>query len=112
VRELENAIRVAALFSQGPFLEAHALPIPTAKSRPSSAAVAAAAARPQEADKRLTYDELRSALDERERRYIRAIIEEEGGNKARAARRLGVTRYALYRILRRLGIELDETVQA
>ncbi|MCA8920201.1 MAG: hypothetical protein KDD82_00250, partial [Planctomycetes bacterium] len=33
---------------------------------------------------------------------------ETAGNKAEAARRLGITRYALYRTLRRLDIDLDE----
>jgi len=28
-----------------------------------------------------------------------------GGNKARAARRLGLSRYSLYRVLKRLGLE-------
>jgi transcriptional regulator with GAF, ATPase, and Fis domain len=113
VRELENAIRVAALFSPGPALDAGALPIPSARAHTVSVAAAAALVRMRgDGDKRLTYDELRAALDERERRYIRAVLDEERGNKARAARRLGVTRYALYRVLRRLGIECEEPVGA
>jgi DNA-binding NtrC family response regulator len=59
-------------------------------------------------DKRLSYDDLRVALDERERRYVRAILSEERGNKASAARRLGLSRYSLYRVLKRLGLEDEE----
>jgi DNA-binding NtrC family response regulator len=112
VRELENAIRVAALFSPGPALEAAALPIPTARVRTVSVAAAAALVRANgTGDKRLSYDELRNALDERERRYVRAVLDEEQGNKAKAARRLGMTRYALYRVLKRLGMDVDEVVE-
>ena len=111
VRELENAIRVAALFSPGPHLDAGALPIPASRVKAAVAAAAALSRVNSPTDKRLTYEELRNALDERERRYMRAILEEEVGNKARAARRLNMTRYALYRVLRRLGME-DEEIAA
>ena len=39
---------------------------------------------------------------------MRDIMTTSHGNKAEAARRLGITRYALYRTLRRLGIETDD----
>ena len=42
------------------------------------------------------------------RAYVRDIMTTSHGNKAEAARRLGITRYALYRTLRRLGIETDD----
>ena len=40
----------------------------------------------------------------RERGYIEGTLAEAKGNKAEAARRLGITRYALYRTMKRLGI--------
>jgi len=110
VRELENAIRVAALFSPGAVLEPAALPV--ASNKASSLDVAQAGvmirALSSPGDKRLSYDDLRVALDERERRYVRAILSEERGNKASAARRLGLSRYSLYRVLKRLGLEEEE----
>src|SRR5581483_10051389 len=107
VRELENAIRVAALFSPGNVLEAGALPVPAARVHTVEVAEAALLVRRNgsPSDRRMSYADLREALDERERRYVRAILTEERGNKARAARRLGLSRYSLYRVLKRLGLE-------
>ncbi len=107
VRELENAIRVAALFSGGNVLEAGALPLAVARVQSVDVAEAAVLVRKAGSpnDRRMTYDDLRAALDERERRYVRAVLLEERGNKARAARRLGLSRYSLYRVLKRLGLE-------
>jgi two-component system response regulator HydG len=99
VRELENAVRVAALFSQGGVLDAGALPFRKGK---------APAAAP---DHELSYQELRDLLEERERAFVRDIMASSQGNKAEAARKLGVTRYALYRTLRRLNIEFDEAFE-
>ena len=100
VRELENAVRVAALFSQGGVLDAEALPF----RRGASAEVAT--------DRELSYQELRDVLEDRERAYVRDVMATSHGNKAEAARRLGITRYALYRTLRRLGIEVGEDAPA
>jgi transcriptional regulator with GAF, ATPase, and Fis domain len=108
VRELENALRVAALFSKGPLLEAHALPLPNVKK--GAISLSAAVAFPMTEDTALSYRELRAALDNRERNYIRAILKGEHGNKARAAKRLGMTRYSLYRALNRLDIEINNDV--
>ncbi|MBX3469575.1 MAG: sigma-54-dependent Fis family transcriptional regulator [Planctomycetes bacterium] len=96
VRELENAVRVAALFSQGGVLDPAALPF--RRAAPSQAAP----------DQELSYQELRDLLEERERAYVREVLATSHGNKAEAARRLGVTRYALYRTLRRLGIDAGD----
>ena len=99
VRELENSVRVAALFSQEGVLDASALPFRRGK---------AAAAAP---DHELSYQELRDLLEERERAFVRDIMASSQGNKAEAARKLGVTRYALYRTLRRLNIEFDDAFE-
>ncbi len=103
VRELENAIRVAALFSTGDRLEVSALPFKRGPLRQAPAAAAAAAG----PDDDLPYAELLAALEARERDYVRGVLARCRGNKAEAARRLAVTRYALYRTMRRLGLELD-----
>lgn len=42
-----------------------------------------------------------------ERAHIMAVIQKERGNKARAARELGIHRRKLYRLIERYGIELD-----
>ncbi|MCO5169783.1 MAG: sigma-54 dependent transcriptional regulator [Planctomycetes bacterium] len=99
VRELENAVRVAALFSQGGVLDPAALPF--RRAAPAQAAAP---------DHQLSYQELRDLLEERERAYVREVLATSHGNKAEAARRLGVTRYALYRTLRRLGIDAGDDV--
>jgi two-component system response regulator HydG len=99
VRELENAIRVAALFSPGPVLDPRTLPLapPQQRQRP-----------PEGIDTTRSYADLLSSLEAQERGYVQAVLAGCRGNKAEAARRLGVTRYALYRTLKRLGLELDD----
>jgi DNA-binding NtrC family response regulator len=99
VRELENAVRVGALFAKDGVIEAGALPLR------SAAGGRAAAVAPVAEDAALSYGELLATLEARERTYVRSVMSTSRGNKAEAARRLGVTRYALYRTLRRLGIE-------
>jgi two-component system response regulator HydG len=97
VRELENAVRVGALFAKDGVIEAGSLPL--------RGAGRAAATAPVAEDAALSYGELLATLEARERTYVRSVMVTSRGNKAEAARRLGVTRYALYRTLRRLGIE-------
>ena len=100
VRELENAIRVAALFSHGPVLDPRTLPLAPPEVRGGRRTLGA--------DTSVSYQDLRESLEAQERGYVQAILAECQGNKAEAARRLNVTRYALYRTLKRLGLELDE----
>jgi DNA-binding NtrC family response regulator len=44
-------------------------------------------------------------LREVERRHVRAVLEEEGGNKVRAAKALGISRRALYRLIDKYHLE-------
>jgi DNA-binding NtrC family response regulator len=97
VRELENAVRAGALFSMGDALDVEALPIQPGSTR-------ARVSEPS-VDLAVSYEDLLGDLQARERTYIRGTLDRARGNKAEAARRLGITRYALYRTMRRLGID-------
>src|SRR5262249_33233186 len=44
-------------------------------------------------------------LREVERRHVRTVLEEEGGNKVRAAKALGISRRALYRLIDKYHLE-------
>ncbi|MCG5055600.1 MAG: sigma-54 dependent transcriptional regulator [Myxococcales bacterium] len=90
VRELENMVERAVALARGPMIAVGDLPA-SWKARPSSDRLAEALAQG------LTLDEL-------ERRYIEKVLEAEGGNKTRAAQRLGLDRRTLYR-------KLDEYAQ-
>jgi DNA-binding NtrC family response regulator len=85
VRELENVIERGVTLCQGEELTPDDLP-PHVRERRDTDYLAGAVAR------RLTLDEL-------EREYIQRVLEDEGGNKTRAAQRLGLDRKTLYRKL-------------
>jgi DNA-binding NtrC family response regulator len=85
VRELENVIERAVALSQRDEIDTVDLPS-TLLERRSPDVLAEAAAR------QLTLSDL-------EREYIQQILDEEGGNKTRAAQRLGLDRKTLYRKL-------------
>jgi DNA-binding NtrC family response regulator len=85
VRELMNVLERGVTLCQGNELHADDLP-PHVRERKPSDFLAAAAAR-------------RMSLAELEREYIEKILEDEGGNKTRAAQRLGLDRKTLYRKL-------------
>jgi transcriptional regulator with GAF, ATPase, and Fis domain len=104
VRELENAVRVAALFAQDGVLRPEAFPFKR------GAGISRAPAPAAEDDATLSYADLLASLEGRERTFVRNVLDKARGNKAEAARRLGITRYALYRTMRRLGLEIDEEV--
>jgi DNA-binding NtrC family response regulator len=40
-----------------------------------------------------------------ERRHVVAVLNAEGGNKSHAARKLGISRQRLYRLMAKLGIQ-------
>jgi DNA-binding NtrC family response regulator len=92
VRELENVIERAVALSQRDEIDTSDLPS-TLLERRSPDVLTEAAAR------QLTLSDL-------EREYIQQILDEEGGNKTRAAQRLGLDRKTLYRKLEEYKREL------
>jgi two-component system, NtrC family, response regulator AtoC len=93
VRELENAIRVASLFASGDMIG------------PDAFRLGEHAPRALESAPPVSYQALLDDFAAREKAYVEGVLAEENWNKAGAARALGISRYAFYRVLRRLGIE-------
>ncbi len=85
VRELENVIERAVALAEGDHVTPEDLP-PQVRERRSADMLQGALQRA------LTLDEL-------EREYIHRVLQAEGGNKTRAAQRLGLDRKTLYRKL-------------
>jgi DNA-binding NtrC family response regulator len=85
VRELENVVERAVALSDEPEIGPQDLPA-SLRERRAADPLAGALGR------RLT-------LDEVEREYILRVLQDEGGNKTRAAARLGLDRKTLYRKL-------------
>jgi DNA-binding NtrC family response regulator len=89
VRELENVVERAVALAEGSLIRGEELPAAVRERRATDVdqdAMGAALARG------LTLDEL-------EREYIKRVLAAEGGNKTRAAQRLGLDRKTLYRKL-------------
>jgi DNA-binding NtrC family response regulator len=85
VRELENVVERAVALAEGDIVAAEDLP-PAMRERKNQDRLHSALAQG------LTLDQL-------EREYIQRVLEAEGGNKTRAAQRLGLDRKTLYRKL-------------
>ncbi len=95
VRELIHVLQQAAALSDGDVIELSDLPAPVREAlRPAMAAS--------------TGEVL--TLREAERRHLFAVLEKVGGNRAQAARLLGVSERTLYRLLRRYGRPQPTTV--
>jgi DNA-binding NtrC family response regulator len=109
VRELQNAIEFALTLSKGDLIEAHHLPsyVP---SGPEGGGTAAAAARAAGKSARsvsldVPYSEARAeVLRDFDRAYLEELMQATGGNLSAAARRSGIDRSNLRRMLRQLGI--------
>jgi DNA-binding NtrC family response regulator len=85
VRELENVVERAVALTEGDLISPEDLPR-TMQERKSQDRLASAVAQG-------------FTLDQLEREYIERVLEVEGGNKTRAAHRLGLDRKTLYRKL-------------
>ena len=90
--ELKTVLVTAATAANGPVIEVHDLPAPLADH-------AGAAGQPASPRR----------LRDLEMQHLRQVLEETQGNKSRAARILGVSRWALQRKLHKHGITLDDS---
>lgn len=101
VRELENAIERAVIIATGRQIELDDLPEPvnriTAEARPVAKPLRGETA-PSDAELKLEI-ELPAPIDDIERQVIEATLAYTGGDKAQAARLLGIGRKTLYRKL-------------
>ncbi len=104
VRELENAIERALAVSDGPRIELEALPDEVAQVlRPRLT---------RSSEIQLTYREVVDlARDRASREYLIALMRELGGNVTEAARRSGMERESMHRLLKRYGVRSDEFKQ-
>ena len=98
VRELENAIERAVAVAKGNVVLPSDLPPEVGGGAGSAAAIAAGGGG---GDGGIIAD--RPSLAELERRYIQLVLAENGGNKKKAAEKLGIDRRTLYRALERTG---------
>jgi DNA-binding NtrC family response regulator len=96
VRELENEMRRVLLLSEGSVSLEHLSP--SIGEGTQRAAAAAALPGP------LVVGDLRSAVETFERTAIDEALRRAGGNKSRAAKELGISRFALQRKLEKYGL--------
>ena len=100
VRELENVIERVVSLSRGPLVLPSDLPEAIRQAHSGSTAGTGGHA-PGESGAWLT-------LEEVEKRYLQQVLQETGGNKAQAAKILGIDRRTLYRMAERFGLDLGE----
>jgi DNA-binding NtrC family response regulator len=94
IRQLRNVLERASMLADGPVITEQDI---QESLRPSSLSTSSAGFADEGADEN-------QALASLERQHIIKVIAETGGNKARAARQLGLSRRALYRRLERYGL--------
>jgi two-component system, NtrC family, response regulator AtoC len=102
IRQLRNVIERACMLTDGPTITPEDI---QASIRPAIVVQAGASTRREVC-------EPASRLSSLERHHIMKVIAETGGNKARAARQLGLSRRALYRRLERHGLAEPAAVRA
>lgn len=89
VRELENVIEHAFVFCKEAEIQVRHLPLELGQTAPQTSGD--------------LFSKINS-FDELERLYIQSVLAETGGNKLRAAEKLGVHKATLFRKLKRLGV--------
>jgi len=101
VRELENVIERALAVSDGPRIELEALPEEVSSTlRPRVT---------RGSEVQLSYREVVDlARDRASREYLIGVMREVHGNVTEAAKRAGMERESLHRLLRRYGVRSDE----
>jgi DNA-binding NtrC family response regulator len=104
VRELENAIERAVAVAKGNVVIPSDLPPEVGGGAGTAAGLAAGGGGGESG---IIAD--RPSLAELERRYIQLVLTESGGNKKKAAEKLGIDRRTLYRALEREGDEAAES---
>jgi DNA-binding NtrC family response regulator len=97
IRELRNVIERACILSTGRLLTERELAPALSRSDPAPAQPPVAVPTPGD-------DEATDRLSTAQRDQIERVLREVGGNKAAAAKRLGVSRRSLYRWLDRLNV--------
>jgi transcriptional regulator with GAF, ATPase, and Fis domain len=90
VRQLENEVRRALLLCDG-VIDLEHLSIPTHESAPAAAVGL----------------EVRARVDQLEADLVRQALERTGGNQTHAAKLLGISRYGLHKMMKRLGFTSD-----
>jgi two-component system response regulator HydG len=102
VRELENAIERAVILITGEHITEKQLPLNITEKYSDAAFMA------QSADSNALIDGTRS-LEEIEKEAIAATLKASQGNKAEAARRLGITRKTLHNKLKNYGLTMNRS---
>ncbi len=104
VRELENAIERALAVTDGPRIELEALPDEvSAMLRPRAT---------HGTEAHLSYREVVDlARDRATREYLIALMRELGGNVTEAARRAGMERESMHRLLKKYGVRSEDFKQ-
>ncbi len=108
VRELRNAVRRAAVLADGPRCRVRDLPpelFTAAGSEEASGGAATGQGRPAPAVGPASVEPGDLRLDAFVAAHLREVLAACGGNKSRAAERLGIPRTSLYHKLRKYGIE-------
>jgi len=98
IRQLRNVLERACMLAEGTVITEQDINASIGPAQNSAPAPAPSPAGQSPAD------ESGRALSSLERQHIMKVIAETGGNKARAARQLGLSRRALYRRLERHGL--------
>ncbi len=107
MRELENAIERAVAVAKGNVVIPSDLPPEVGGGAGTAAANAAGGGGGLgQGEAGIIAD--RPSLGELERRYIQLVLTESGGNKKKAAEKLGIDRRTLYRALEREGDDAGE----
>lgn len=105
VRELQNVVERAVAFCRDDWIQVSHLPARLSEASESNHPLPAGAA--AEIDAALLTGPVLPTLDELQKRYVRKILDEVGGNKRRAAALLGIGRRTLYRWLDETPAEAD-----
>jgi transcriptional regulator with PAS, ATPase and Fis domain len=91
VRELENTIERGVVLAQGASIDLSDLLIEATSETPADGKVSQG-------------ENLQTFLDHAAAEHVRAVLKEVGGVRAEAAKRLGIERTTLYRLMRKYGI--------